>query len=123
MTRKQKLLVWAFPVVAALAALALAYDWYYRTRIWPAELQRNLLGSEIVRPEALIDRAGSSAYGEGMFRWRYRVDPRDPRLKKFCPAALTSQPCRFTRSRRITEGVDIYVSYSDGVMTFEEVWS
>jgi hypothetical protein len=78
---------------------------------------------EIVRSDALIDREGSSAYGEGAFRWRYRVDPRDPRLKPFCPAARTSKACRFTRSRRISEGVDIYVSYSDGVMTLEEFWS
>jgi hypothetical protein len=123
LTRKQKLFVWALPAAALLAASGLAYDWYYRARIWPAELQQQLLGAEIVRSDALIDREGSSAYGEGRFRWRYRLDPRDPRLKKFCPAARAPGDCRFARSRRIAEGVDIYVSYSGGVMTFEEYWS
>ena len=123
MTRKRKLILWALLAAAAVAASSLAYNWYYRARIWPAELQRNLLGSEIALPDALIDRQGSSAYGEGMFRWRYRVDPRDPRLKQFCPGARTPQACRFTRSRRIAEGVKIYASYSGGVMTLEEIWS
>ena len=82
-----------------------------------------MLGLELARPDAQIDREGSSAYGEGMFRWRYRVDPRDPRLKQFCPAAPTPEGCRFKRKRRIAEGVDIYVSYAGGVMTLEEWWS
>ena len=123
MTRKRKLLLWVLLAAAAAAASALAYDHYYRTRIWPAGLQQTLLGQEIAGSDALIDRIGSSAYGEGMFRWRYRVDPNDPRLKSYCPVALTPQACRFTRSRRLAEGVDIYASYSSGVLTLQEFWS
>jgi hypothetical protein len=123
LTRGRKLFLWGLFAAAAVAASLLIYQHYYRARVWPAELQRDLLGVQIAEPDALIDRDGSSAYGEGMFRWRYRVDPRDPRLRKFCPAASRWEACRFTRRRRIAEGVDVYVTYSGGVMLLEEIWS
>lgn len=111
--------------VAGLTVIAAAWSswtWYYRSFVWPREIQTSILGSPIVDGRSLLGREGYSHYGEGMFRWRYRIYDGNSELARHCPDQRLTD-CEFTKSRRVSAGVVQSITYSDGVLTVEEVWS
>jgi len=106
----------------AVGALSGAYNLYYRAYGWPLEIQKGVLGGQVGDVASLLEREGYSAYGEGMFRWRYRVDKGNKRLAALC-GNQAIPVCRFTRTRRLDDGVIQSAHYSDGILILEEVWS
>ena len=109
-------------VLAGIGAVWVGYNWYYRTYKWPAEIQTSVLGSQIVDSASLLKREGYSHYGEGMFRWRYRIGSENPNLAWQC-GNQTIEACRFTKTRRLADGVVQTATYSNGILTLEEVWN
>jgi hypothetical protein len=102
-------------------AAAGTYDWYYKRYLWPADIQDHLFGDRLVDASTLLKCEGSAAWGQGMFRWTYRIDISDGRLRKLCG----SQPlgtCRFVKVRHLKSGVDLDATYVGGVLTLEEWW-
>jgi hypothetical protein len=118
----RKLILLSLAVPAAIAAALAGHHWYFQRYLWPAEIQSNLLGNQIADSDALIRREGYSAYGEGAFRWYYRVDSRRPELTRLC-RGQPSATCRFTKSHKLREGIEQTVYYSNGVLLLEEIWS
>jgi hypothetical protein len=105
-----------------LAVILLSYGWYYIHYIWPEEIQANVLGRSVVGNNFLLKREGYSHYGEGEFRWEYRVARENREVVALCyPKSITV--CSFRKSRRINEGVEQTVVYVNGVLIVEEVWS
>jgi hypothetical protein len=109
-------------VLAGIGAVWVGYKWYYRTYKWPAEIQTSVLGSRIVDSRSLLDREGYSHFGEGVFRWRYRIGSENTNLTKQC-GDQPKDTCRFTKTRRLEDGVVQTATYSDGILIVEEVWS
>lgn len=122
MKPKLNMVIIASTVVIGIAAFLASYHWYYQRYVWPAEIQKELFGRQIVDANLLTDRIAESAYGQGMFRWTYRIDPTKSNLREFCGLA-TIKKCRFTKSKHLKEGVDLDASYSDGILIVEEWWS
>jgi hypothetical protein len=115
-------------IAISLATITLAavtcftYNWYYNKYIWPEEIQISVIGRRIVGPGSLIDRVGYSHYGEGMFRWRYRVGATNGWVRSVCGIQTTGS-CNYTKSRQISADVSQTITYSNGVVILEEVWS
>ncbi len=105
-----------------IGGLAAAHGWYFRRYAWPAEIQQNLFGRQIASSDSLLTQEGFSAYGEGMFRWRYQVEAGGKAWDALC-LNHTFADCKFTKTRRLDDGVDQTASYADGILTLEEVWS
>jgi hypothetical protein len=99
-----------------------AYNWHYRRYTWPAEIQSGLLGNVVAGADDLVRQEGYSAYGEGMFRWEYRMRSDNQYLPRLCDSEPLST-CEFTRSRQLEEGVSQVIRYSRGFLTVEEIWS
>lgn len=118
----RKIVIGAILVSVAVGALSLAYGWYYRRYQWPIEIQKALLGRQVVEAKSLMDQEGYSAYGEGMFRWRYKIDKENKQLTILCRRQAIAV-CKFSRTRQLSDGVTQTVTYSDGVLILEEVWS
>jgi len=122
MKPKQKYLVIAFLVVAGVGTIFATNHWYYQRYIWPAEIQKELFGRQIVDANLLPVRIADSGYGEGMFRWTYRIDPASADFREYC-GSTPVKSCRFQRTKHLKEGVDLSASYANGVLTIEEWWS
>jgi len=100
---------------------AWANAWYYKRYIWPFEIQRNLFGHPLADPGMLLKYDGYSGYGQGRFRWSYKVGANDGRLKEFCGSQPTKN-CSFERYRHLEPGVSQDASYKDGILMLEEWW-
>jgi hypothetical protein len=114
-----------FLAVIALVVVVLglvARDWYYTRYVWPREIQQEVLGKLLAPSRSLVAYEGYSHYGQGMFRWRYKMDPASKELAALC-AEQTIDKCVFSRSRVISEDVREVVSYEGGILTVEEDWS
>ena len=92
-------------VVTLIMGTALwAYNWYYRRYTWPAEIQSGLLGHIVANADDLVRQEGNSSYGEGMFRWEYRLSGGSQHLQRLCDGKPLSV-CEFTKSRQLEVGV------------------
>lgn len=114
-----------FLAIIALAVVAsglAARDWYYTRYIWPREIQQEVLGSLLAPSRSLVAYEGYSHYGQGMYRWRYKIDLASKELEALC-AGQKIDKCMFSRSRVISEDVRQVVSYEGGILTVEEDWS
>lgn len=107
---------------AAVCGGAWAYGVYYVAFLWPAKIQREVLGDEVASHAQLLSRESHFAYGEGFARWRYQLDVAGSRVAALCTNMPVSR-CSFSRSREIDEGVTVIVGYKRGVLTVEEWWS
>ncbi len=115
-------------VIAALAglvlvsAVAMGWNWHYRRHVWPKEIQAGVLGAQVVGSDELTTSEGFSAYGEGVFRWTYRISAADrTSLAQYCKGQELSD-CRFSMSRQLNDGVFQSVTYRHGMLPVEEVW-
>jgi hypothetical protein len=114
-------------LVSAVAAIVIAASvyarGYYNFRYgWPRKVQNEVLGFEIADPSRLVSKEGRASYGQGLHRWRYRVDPGNERVRQLCgPQRMDT--CRITRSRTIEKGVDLTVGVDAGIITVSEEWS
>jgi hypothetical protein len=122
MTINRQVLLGATTACITIGAILWAYNWHYRRDTWPVDIQIAVLGSQIAGAGSLLAWEGYSAYGEGMHRWRYKIDERSEQLKGLCTNQEISN-CKFTRTRRVNDGVVQTVHYSDGILIVEEVWS
>jgi hypothetical protein len=107
--------------------LALLLMWiggtsYYEAFLWPARVQREVIGRAVARHSTILSHESSFAWGEGFARWRYRVEPDVPSLRLLC-GSVELRHCSYSRSRQIGAGVALTVSLSHGVLTVEEWWS
>jgi hypothetical protein len=109
-------------LVIGIATILTTVHWYYQRYVWPAQIQKELFGRQIADANVLSDRISEAAYGQGMFRWTYRIDPANSGLQELCGLA-TIKKCRFTRSKHSKKGVDLGASYADGILIVEEWWS
>ena len=100
----------------------LVYNWHYRKYIWPAEIQKKLLGSVVGHPADLIRQEGYSAYGEGLFRWEYVIRKNSRDLEHLCAGEALAK-CRINRSIKLEDGVYQSVTYSSGILSVEEIWT
>jgi hypothetical protein len=107
---------------AALAGLSAAQRWYYRHYVWPREIQQQLLGGQLAPSSSLVEYDGYSHYGQGAFRWRYKVEQQSKLLGTLCGDQRVDQ-CVFHRTRMLSDDVTQSVSYERGVLTVEEDWS
>jgi hypothetical protein len=99
------------------------YDRHYFSVRWPAQVQREVLGTEIASANALISKERHfTQFAEGFARWRYKVEASNGAVQRLCGSTPVSK-CSFTRTRRVKEGVALTVSLSGGVLTLEEWWS
>lgn len=117
---RKSMLVGCLILVVAGAVFAL-HNWYYRRYLWPAEIQRNVVGVELAAGASLIGRESFSAYGQGMHRWKYDVSG-GAGLQRMCGVRLIKD-CRFVQTRRVSSDVEQTLSYQDGILVVEEVWS
>lgn len=118
-TKKRVLLV--ISLVGIGIAAFIARDWYNRRYVWPIEIQQALLGGLLAPSSALIQQEGYSHFGQGMYRWRYRVDPKTELLRSLCgPQRIDT--CVFTKSRMVSSNVGQIVGYQTSVLTVEEDW-
>lgn len=122
MKLSQRLLIVALAGIVLVGAALWGWNWQYRRYAWPKEIQTSVLGVQVVGSDELMSSEGFSAYGEGMFRWMYRVSPEDfiP-LAQYCNGQEVSA-CQFTRTKRLSDGVVQSVTYAEGVLTVEELW-
>lgn len=105
-----------------VAAGTWLYDRHNFSVLWPAQVQREVLGNEIVTSDALISKERHfSQYAEGFARWRYRVVDSNPLVQRLCGNREVAH-CSFDRSREVQEGVSVSVSLSNGIVTLEEWW-
>jgi hypothetical protein len=99
----------------------LSYNWYYTRFLWPASVQRSVVGAELVSNSELNNYDGFTAYGQGAHRWTYDVVG-NSHLRKMCaPQPLST--CSFVRTRRLNSDVEQTVKLKTGVLIVEEVWS
>lgn len=117
---RKSMLIASLILVVAGAAFAL-HNWYYRRYLWPAEIQRNVVGVELANGASLIGRESFSAFGQGMHRWRYEVSG-GAGLQRMC-GFRSIKDCRFVQSRRVSSEVEQTLSYQDGILVVEEIWS
>ena len=75
----------------------------------------------LAKAEWLVASDGFSAYGEGVFRWNYKIPPDAEKLRLIC-GHQGATACRFMKSKRLNDGVAQSVTYADGLLTVEEVW-
>jgi hypothetical protein len=107
---------------SALAGLYVAHNWYYRRYVWPCEIQQQLLGGLLAPSNSLLEYDGYSHYGQGAFRWRYKVEQHSKLLGKLCGNQRLDQ-CVFHRTRMLSDDLTQSVSYRSGVLTVEEDWT
>lgn len=120
---KQSTLAVLSLTVVCVAAGAWIYDRHHLSVMWPAKVQREVLGNEIANADALISKERSySLFGEGFARWRYEIEGVSPAVQRLCDQVDVAE-CSFTRSRTVQEGVMVSVTLSKGVLTVEEWWS
>lgn len=106
-----------------LAAGTWLYDRYSFSVRWPAQIQREVLGTEIAFGDGLISKERHfSQFGEGMARWRYKIEASNAAAQRLCGRIPVSK-CSFVRTRRVEEGVEVSASLSGGILMLEEVWS
>jgi hypothetical protein len=122
MKTNQRLIIKVIVAAFIIGASLWAYNWHYRRYTWPAEIQSGLLGHVVASADELVRQEGNSAYGEGMFRWEYKMRNGSQHLQRLC-AGKPLSTCEFTRSRQLEEGVSQAVRYYRGLLTVEEVWS
>lgn len=118
---------WRYVLIAAFACAALAtlycvQNWYYEHYVGPREIQQQLLGGLLAPSSSLLDYDGYSHYGQGAFRWRYKVDPHSKLLGTLCGDQRIDQ-CVFHRTRMLSDDVTQSIRYEAGVLTVEEDWS
>ena len=108
----------------AIGILLYAHDYHYRRYTWPADIQTKVLGgTQITDGATLVSwESDSVVYGEGGFKWTFRLNVRNDHLKRLCGAQPVLK-CKFTRSRHLSDGVDLFVEYADGILIIEEAWS
>lgn len=122
MKLKRRSLIAVLAAILLLGAALWGWNWHYRRDVWPKEIQASVLGAQVVGPDELASSEGFSAYGEGAFRWTYRIGTKDlMALAEYCNGQEL-ETCRFTKSKRLNDGVVQSVTYSDGVLTIEEIW-
>ena len=109
-------------IVGTLALCLWLYDRHYFAVQWPADIQRETIGSSVAAEDALLSKERHFAYGEGFARWKYRADADSETLRRICGATVVSR-CSFSRSHAPQQGVTTSVSLSGGVVTIEEWWS
>ena len=109
-------------MVGILALCGWLYDRHYFAVRWPADIQRETIGSTVATGDRLLSKERDFAYGEGFARWKYQADASDKTLQRLCGATAVSR-CSFSRSNAPEEGVTTSVSLSGGIITIEEWWS
>jgi hypothetical protein len=113
---------WLWMLLGTLGILALGgwlYDRHYFAVRWPADIQRETIGSTLATRDRLLSKERSFAYGEGFARWKFQADASDKTLRRLCGATAVSR-CSFSRSHKPEDGVTTSVSLSGGVITVEE---
>ena len=116
-TRKAKLIL---GLIAVAVGLAIISDWYYKEFVWPAGIQKQIFGRQIVRHGQLISRNGYSSYGDGVHEWYYSISPGTD-LGRLCRDRPETQ-CEFTLNKRISSDVLLQASLSRGTLKLSEVW-
>jgi hypothetical protein len=116
---------WLWVLVGNLGVLTLSgwlYDRHHFAVRWPADIQRETIGSTVAAGDRLLSKERSFASGEGFARWKYQANASDKALRRFCRATPVSR-CSFSRSHAPEEGVTTSVSLSRGIITVEEIRS
>jgi hypothetical protein len=122
MTVSRALLVRITAGVILITAILLGWNWHYCRYEWPDEIQVRVLGTAVAGAEDLVSYERFSAYGEGAFRWTYRIaGPRQAPLAKYCKGNVLDG-CRITKTKRLNEGVVQSVTYVEGTLIVEEIW-
>lgn len=112
----------AIGVLIIIGAFLFIYDWFYSRYIWPSEIQSQLFGKRLVSNESMIEFSSHTSYGQGISRWRYSVDLKNPVIAEMCGNSALLD-CSFRKTRRVSDDVVQVVQYSAGVLTVEEIWS
>jgi hypothetical protein len=84
MTRGVKIGVWVAIGIVVAAIAIYGQGWYFDRYTWPRKIQREILGKVVVEHGALLTYAGFSHFGQGGFRWTYRVEPTNPTIAEYC---------------------------------------
>lgn len=113
-------LAWLASVTVVGALILWCYSWYYDEYQWPKEIQLNLTGRVLVSSKFLINRTGSSHYGQGMYRWYYSIDRPSAALVQLCSVTDYTR-CRFGLSHT-TDNISRSIRFDGKVLTVEEVW-
>jgi hypothetical protein len=109
---------------ACLALFAAVYSlhWYQSRITRPALIQREVLGREITSYGQLTTYEGSGAYGEGLWRWIYRL-PVSNEWSSLCQRGTDKGACEFSRTRQVPgQEIQETVEYSSGKLTITEIW-
>jgi hypothetical protein len=80
-----------------------------------------VIGEQLANATMLVSSEGFSAYGEGVFRWRYKVTGDVSKIRSLCGVQDLSI-CRFTRTKNLKDGVILTVTYEKEILTVEETW-
>ena len=112
-------------LVVAFALVAGGYvvhrDFYERS-VRPERIQEELLGVRLGLSGDLESMEGESNYGEGMYRWTYKIPQMTPELSRFCQGK-NIHDCKFARSRKLSKDVTHSISFSASNLVVEEVLS
>ena len=109
-------------IISMVALCAWLYDRPYFAVRWPADIQKETLGSAVAAEDKLLSKERHFAYGQGFARWKYQADASSETLHRLCGLTAVSR-CSFSRSKTPQSGVTSSVSLSGGVITIEEWWS
>lgn len=110
------------PLIGVVAIAIPTYDWYYTKYVWPETIQREVLGVVLSASGELINHEGFSHYGQGMYRWRFRISKNSQLLNRFCIGQELAH-CKFSRSREVSPDLARIVSYEEGILSVEEDWT
>lgn len=117
--------VWGLVALTLLAGATLVlggvtHHAYWINKRWPELIQSETLGHVVTTDSKLVSREGSSAYGQGLYRWTYQLSVGD--IAAICGKAIR-QACQLNKHLHTKDGVDRIVAYSDGTLVLEEIWN
>lgn len=107
--------------VAVGSVVAFSWNWYNTRIVWPAEIQRSLIGGELAGYASLNSYEGESHWGQGMFRWSYDLNLTPSDVGKYC-AGGSAETCRFQRTGSPSPGVTTSIVIEGRYLTIEEWW-
>lgn len=118
----RRFLLAALTAILLLSVTLFVWNWHCRRYAWPQEIQISVLGVQVARCDELVSSEGFSAYGQGVFRWTYRIAAKGSSpLAQFC-YGHGPDTCQFSKTKRLNDGVVQSVTYDDGMLTVEEIW-